>query len=230
MIEGVQALIFDVDGTLSETEEAHRLSFNAAFAEAGLDWIWPRDLYRELLKVTGGKERITHFMQTRGLEPAPAFVAGLHARKTEIYIERVAAGEVALRQGIEAVILEARRREVPLAIATTTSRPNVDALIAGTLGEAAVAWFDPMVCGDMVAAKKPAPDVYLAVLAGLGVPVERCLALEDSGNGVRSARAAGLRVLAIPSLYSAADDFSEATEVVADPAEIMRVLAWGESP
>jgi HAD superfamily hydrolase (TIGR01509 family) len=228
MIEGVGALIFDVDGTLSETEEAHRLSFNTAFAEAGLDWVWPRDLYRELLKVTGGKERITHYMRMLGLNPAPAFVAGLHARKTEIYIERVAAGEVALRQGIEALILEARRRGLPLAIATTTSRPNVDALIAGTLGDDALAWFHPMACGDMVAAKKPAPDVYLAALAGIGVPADRCLALEDSWNGVRSARSAGLRVLAIPSLYSAGDDFSEATEVAPDAASIMGVLGWVE--
>ena len=114
-----------------------------------------------------------------------------------------------------------------LAIATTTSRPNVDALIAGTLGAEAIAWFDPMVCGDMVAAKKPAPDVYIAALAGLGLAPEHCIALEDSWNGVRSARAAGLPVIVTPSVYTEGDDFSEATAVVTDATAIPGVLGWG---
>ncbi len=227
MIGPISALVFDVDGTLAETEEAHRLSFNAAFAEAGLDWSWSSELYTELLKVTGGKERIAHFR--RG-DADPALIRRLHERKTQLYASRVAAGEVALRPGIAALIAEARRREVPLAIATTTSLANIEALLAATLGPGAMAWFHPIVCGDMVAAKKPAPDVYQAVLAGLGTPAAGAVAIEDSANGVGSARAAGLAVIATPSLYSAADDFSDATVVLSDTSQIAGALGWVSRP
>jgi HAD superfamily hydrolase (TIGR01509 family) len=233
MFEPLEALIFDVDGTLAETEEAHRESFNAAFAEAGLPWAWSRDDYRELLKVTGGKERIAHFM---ALPPADdtlafpmaerdAFIRRLHARKTELYTASVASGSVALRPGIEALMDEARRRGLKIAIATTTSRPNVDALLEAALGEGAAARFAAIACGDMVKAKKPAPDVYELALEGLALPASRAVAIEDSWNGVRSARAAGLKVIGIPSLYSAGDDFSEAT-LVTRPEAIAAALGW----
>lgn len=228
MIAPVEALIFDVDGTLAETEEAHRLSFNAAFAEAGLAWSWTQDDYRELLKVTGGKERIAHFMDLSGIAPSEeraAAVRALHARKTEFYTAEVASGAVAFRPGIEALMHAARSRGVAMAIATTTSRPNVDALLAATLGPGAAEGFAAIACGDMVAAKKPAPDVYALALAGLGLAPDRALAIEDSWNGVRSARAAGLAVIAVPSLYSAGDDFSEAT-LVTQPDQIAAALGW----
>jgi HAD superfamily hydrolase (TIGR01509 family) len=221
----IDALIFDVDGTLAETEEAHRISFNEAFADAGLPWRWTQDDYRDLLKVTGGKERIAHFMAISG-SPAPAeLIPALHARKTELYTARVAGGAVGFRPGIEALMAEARRRGVALAIATTTSRPNVDALIAAVLGAGALDDFKAIACGDMVRAKKPAPDVYNLALEQLGVAPARAVAIEDSCNGVRSARAAGLAVVATPSLYSACDDFSEAT-VVTTPDAIAAALGW----
>ena len=225
MFEDLRAIIFDVDGTLAETEEAHRLSFNAAFAEAGLAWSWTRDDYRELLKVTGGKERIAHFMAREGLPADEAGVRRLHARKTDLYTARVAAGEVALRPGIAALIGEARRRGVALAISTTTSLPNIEALLAANLGENALAGFAAIACGDMVAAKKPAPDVYRLALAGLGLPAAQAVAIEDSWNGIRSARGAGLEVIATPSLYSAGEDFSEAA-LVTTPDQIAAALGW----
>jgi HAD superfamily hydrolase (TIGR01509 family) len=228
MFEGLQALIFDVDGTLAETEEAHRESFNEAFAEAGLPWFWSRDDYRALLKVTGGKERIAHFIATLPSPPAITgedFIPRLHARKTELYTAKVASGAVAFRPGIEALIDEAPRRGLKLAIATTTSRPNVDALLEAVLGPGAASRFAAIACGDMVKAKKPAPDVYDLALAELGVPPAHAVAIEDSWNGIRSARAAGLPVIATPSLYSAADDFSEAT-LVTEPEAIAAVLGW----
>jgi HAD superfamily hydrolase (TIGR01509 family) len=224
------ALIFDVDGTLAETEEAHRLSFNAAFAEARLDWIWDRELYRDLLKVAGGKERICNYIG--GLDAPPPgdwgeLVKDLHARKTELYTELVASGETPLRPGIADLLGEARRRGVALAIATTTTRANVDALLLRQLGPDAAGWFNAMVCGDEVAAKKPAPDVYLAAVTALGVAASRAIAIEDSANGVLSARRAGLAVIAAPSLYSAGDDFSTASERVGDTAMIRSILGWG---
>ncbi len=233
MFDAVDALIFDVDGTLAETEEAHRESFNAAFTEAGLPWSWSRDDYRDLLKVTGGKERIAHFMTdwpAAGTVAVPpeerdAFIRRLHGRKTQIYTAQVAARAVALRPGIEALMDEALRRGVKIAIATTTSRPNVDALLEAALGAGAADRFAAIACGDMVKAKKPAPDVYELALAGLDLPADRAVAIEDSWNGVRSARAAGLRVIAVPSLYSADDDFSEAT-LVTRPETIAAALGW----
>ncbi len=232
MIDQLDALIFDVDGTLAETEEAHRLAFNEAFAEAGLDWDWTPDLYRELLKVTGGKERIAWFLAyppgnlLEGLDAdIDLFIRRLHGRKTELYASRVAAGAVALRPGIEPLIREARRRRIQLAIATTTSRPNVEALIGAALGREILGWFDAVACGDMAALKKPAPDVYDLALAALGVPAARAVAIEDSWNGVRAAKAAGLTVIATPSLYSANDDFTEA-DLVCEPHQIALRLGW----
>ena len=232
VIDQLDALIFDVDGTLAETEEAHRLAFNKAFAEAGLDWDWTPDLYRKLLKVTGGKERIAWFMASRTEDPLAGreadidlLIRRLHARKTELYATRVAAGAVTLRPGIEPLIREARRRDVRLAIATTTSWPNVEALIGAALGREVLGWFDAVACGDMAALKKPAPDVYDLALAALGIPAARAVAIEDSWNGVRAAKAAGLAVIATPSLYSANDDFTEA-DVVCEPHQIAGQLGW----
>jgi HAD superfamily hydrolase (TIGR01509 family) len=216
-----EALIFDVDGTLAETEEAHRLAFNAAFAEAGLDWVWGPEIYRDLLKVTGGKERMSHFHPAA----SAALIANVHARKTMLYAARVAAGDVPLRPGIKALITEARRRGVRLAIATTTSRPNIDALIGATLGSAAITWFKSIACGDDVPVKKPAPDVYTLALDGLDLPASRAVAIEDSWNGVQSAKSAGLRVIATPSVYSAADDFADA-DIVCEPEAIAARLGW----
>jgi HAD superfamily hydrolase (TIGR01509 family) len=230
MIEQLDALIFDVDGTLAETEEAHRLSFNDAFAEAGLAWVWSQALYGDLLKVTGGKERIRYFLDREAVllpgDPEP-LIGRLHVRKTEIYTRRVTAGEVAFRPGMTELIHEARRRGVPLGIATTTSRPNVEALVTACLGEQAMDWFAAVICGDMVPRKKPAPDVYLAALETLGVPASHAVAVEDSENGIRSARGAGLAVIVTPSRYCAADDFSDATWLIADSADIASVLRWG---
>lgn len=209
----LEALIFDVDGTLAETEEVHRQAFNATFAAFGLAWHWDRALYAVLLKVTGGKERILHYVagwQPPGGAAAAGQVAALHAAKTARYVALVEDGRIALRPGVGRLLAEARAAGLKLAIATTTSRPNVDSLIRATLGAEASALFDAVAAGDMVAAKKPAPDIYRLALAQLGSPATGCIAFKDSANGVRSAAAAGLAVVATPGLYSAHDDLSGA--------------------
>lgn len=214
------ALIFDVDGTLAETEDAHREAFNATFAEAGLQWVWDVPLYRRLLDVTGGKERIRHYAETSGLEPlAPATVAALHAAKTERYVATVAAGGIPLRPGIARLIAEARAAGIPLAIATTTSLPNVESLLEASLGPGSPAWFAAIGAGDMVAAKKPAPDVYDLVLSRLGLDPAHCVAFEDSVNGLRSARAAGLPTLITVSRYTTGQTFPDALAVLDDLGE-----------
>jgi HAD superfamily hydrolase (TIGR01509 family) len=213
------ALIFDVDGTLAETEELHRQAFNEAFSAHGLDWRWPQALYGELLSVTGGKERILHYARAHRPgepPPSPEQVAAIHAHKTRAYTAGVEAGAVTLRPGVARLIAEARRAGFRLAIATTTSRPNIEALLRRALPEVR---FEAVVAGDEVPSKKPAPDVYEAVLREFGCGPACCAAVEDSANGVRSAYAAGIPVIATPGVYTAGDDFAGAFSVVSDLGE-----------
>jgi len=212
----IEALIFDVDGTLAETEEAHRQSFNAAFAEFGLGWVWDEALYRSLLRVTGGKERIRHFVATTGALQGGADIGGaelavaLHQKKTAIYVEMVRQGAVGLRPGIGEFLDAAARAGLDLAIATTTSLPNVETLLTAALGSRWRQMFVAIAAGDMAPNKKPAPDIYHLALALLGRHAGNCLAIEDSRNGVQSALAAGLKVVAVRSVYTNGDDLSGA--------------------
>ena len=207
----LRALIWDVDGTLAETEEeGHRQAFNQVFAEQGLPWHWDEARYGELLAITGGKERLLHAW--RQTDPAAAAapgaaqrVAHLHARKTAIYLERVDAGAVVLRPGVHRLLSQARQQGLLLAIATTTTPANVQGLLSATLGPASLSWFNCIAAGAEVARKKPAPDVYQRVLQQLGLPADDCLAIEDSAVGAESACAAGLAVLVTRSRYSRAD-------------------------
>lgn len=214
----VAALIFDVDGTLAETEEAHRQAFNRAFAAAGLDWRWDVPLYRELLKVTGGKERIWAFLDRTAPTPGmtDADIAVLHRRKTKVYGDMIASGGVLLRPGVRDLIEFAKAQGIKVAVATTTNLPNVDALCVACWGEPADGVFDAVAAGDEAPRKKPAPDIYNIALARLGLEPKDCVAFEDSRNGLLSAKSAGLRVVVTPSQYSAGEDFAEADALLAD--------------
>lgn len=211
------ALIFDVDGTLAETEEIHRRAFNETFAYFKLGWDWPPPLYRRLLRVTGGKERIRAFANSRRNAGRPLSedeIAELHRFKTMRFGQLIVGGTCPLRPGIAAAITGAVRRRQRLAIATTTSRPNVEALLLATLGGDGAALFDAVVAGDEVPRKKPAPDVYVKTLDLLGLPGADCLAIEDSRNGLLAASAAGIPVLITRSFYFRDDDFDGALAVV----------------
>ncbi|SFJ22676.1 HAD family hydrolase [Celeribacter neptunius] len=211
----LKALIFDVDGTLAETEEVHRQAFNETFAEAGLDWSWSRDDYAWLLKTTGGKERMKAYRAHLGLSrPSDAEIAALHKVKTARYAEIIARGEIALRPGVAELIAAARAKGLKLAVATTTNRPNVDALAQACWGRHAEEVFDVIAAGDEVDRKKPAPDVFTLALMRLSLPAHECLAFEDSRNGVFSAQAAGLRVVVTPSAYTGCEDFSMAEKIM----------------
>ncbi len=217
----LEAIIFDVDGTLAETEETHRAAFNQAFEEFGLPWLWTRDLYGELLRVTGGKERLAHFIVTCSSAPtaggnAATMIPDLHRRKTEIYSELISSGRVELRPGVSELIEAARTDGIRLAIATTTSRANVEALLRATLGSEAIALFASIAAGDDVPRKKPAPDIFQLAMSELQLPPRACIAIEDSRNGLRAAEAAGLAVLVTPSLYTAVEDFTGAACLAAD--------------
>lgn len=219
------ALIFDVDGTLADTEEAHRIAFNETFAGFGLDWHWSRDLYGDLLKTTGGKERMREFAVHLGLDPGGIPVTEIHVAKTARYGELIREGAAPLRPGIADLLADAADKGVRLAVATTTNLPNVEALIQASLGLAASDLFEVIAAGDMVAAKKPAPDVYLLALKRLGLQAAECLAFEDSSNGLKSAQAAGLACLVCANWYTRADDFSGADAIVASHQAVASIAA-----
>jgi HAD superfamily hydrolase (TIGR01509 family) len=218
----LEALIFDVDGTLAENEEWHRRAFNETFQAFGLDWNWDAELYRQLLKVTGGKERIRHFIETasppRGAEVLDKLSA-FHAAKTARYADYVVSGAIKARPGIKRLVMEAHQNSLRLGIATTTTLSNVEALIKSIFGADARHLFAVIAAGDIVPRKKPAPDIYLYACERLGVSPSACIAIEDSANGLQAAHDAGIAVLAAPSFYLSDDDFSKAISVVSDLGE-----------
>jgi HAD superfamily hydrolase (TIGR01509 family) len=218
----LQALIFDVDGTLAETEEMHRSAFNQAFASFGLRWNWDPPLYKDLLRVAGGKERILHYLMRRRPQDVAARereIPQIYALKTRLYSAMVREGTLGLRPGIQRLIEEARSAGIRLAIATTSYPANVDALLQRAFAPSGESLFGVIVAGDEVVAKKPAPDVFDVALRRLGLRPSACVAFEDSANGVRSARHAGLPVVATPSAYTSDDDFTGAASVISTLGE-----------
>lgn len=221
----LQALLFDVDGTLADTErDGHRAAFNAAFREYGLDWDWDVALYGKLLAVTGGKERMKYYVEhfrTDYVPPADFadLVAELHRAKTRHYTEMLGLGEIPMRPGVKRLLHEARAAGLRLAIATTTTPENVTALLRHSLAEDASDWFEVIAAGDIVPAKKPAPDIYVWALQQMKLPAAACFAFEDSENGLRASLGAGLKTLVTTNAYTHDHDFSGAAAVLSDMGE-----------
>ncbi|HID00097.1 MAG TPA: HAD family hydrolase [Piscirickettsiaceae bacterium] len=217
----LKALLFDVDGTLADTEkDGHRVAFNLAFKQAGLDWYWDEALYGQLLTVTGGKERIKYYLDQFNrdfVKPAhfDEFVKDLHAAKTRFYTQLLGEGKIPLRPGVARLLNEARTHGYRLAIATTTTPENVTALLQSTLGPASIDWFELIAAGDIVPAKKPAPDIYVWAMEKMALTPAECIAFEDSENGIRSAKEAGLATIITINDYTRDHDFSNA-ELVLD--------------
>ncbi|KQP52659.1 HAD-IA family hydrolase [Methylobacterium sp. Leaf108] len=218
----LKALIFDVDGTLAETEDLHRQAFNLAFSQMGLDWAWSPRTYADLLAVMGGKERLAHYIATERGDEAERLAplqGEIHARKTRLYGDLVEAGRLALRPGIARLVAEAKAGGVRLGVATTTTRPNVDRLLAVNFRDGGMGVFDAIASGDEAARKKPAPDVFLLALERLGVAASEAIAFEDSAAGIRSARDAGLPVIATRSRYTESHRLEGAFSAVSDLGE-----------
>jgi HAD superfamily hydrolase (TIGR01509 family) len=221
----LEAVIFDVDGTLADTErDGHRIAFNAAFRKYGLGWNWDEAFYGELLEIGGGKERIrahiershAEFLRRRDLD---GWIARLHAEKTRHFTALLQQQGIPLRTGVARLLRELRQSGVRLAIATTSAPQAVTALLETSLGAGSAGWFEVIGAGDAVAAKKPAPDIYRWVLERLGLPPASCLAVEDSANGLKAALGAGLRTLVTVNGYTARDDFTGAVAVLSDLGE-----------
>ncbi len=230
----LHALLFDVDGTLADTErDGHRPAFNQAFADAGLDWHWDAALYGKLLAVTGGKERMKHYIDHyrpdyRKPDHFDELVTELHKAKTRIYSALAARGGIPMRPGVKRLLVEARAAGLRLAIATTTTPENVTVLLEHSLGPGTQDWFEVIAAGDIVPAKKPAPDIYHYALEKMGLAATDCLAFEDSENGLCASLGAGLKTLVTMNDYTLDHDFSGAAVVLSDlgnPGEPNRLLA-----
>ncbi len=215
----LKALIFDVDGTIADTEgEGHLVAFNKAFKEVGLDWFWSASLYKELLTVTGGVDRIKYYLQhykpSFNKEPTDEFVNDIHKLKTKYFIDIVKQGVIKLRYGIKRLLLEAKNEGLILAIATTTTLNNVYALLNNSLGNDSIAYFSIIVAGDMVKYKKPASDAYNLVLTELNLSASECFAFEDSENGIIAAKKAGINTIITTNTWTNNHNFDSALLVL----------------
>ena len=214
-----KALIFDCDGVIAETEaDGHRVAFNKVFAEEGLGVEWDIDTYGEKLKIAGGKERMKTIIYaadfTKDVDDNEEYIKKLHKRKTDIYMEMIERGELPGREGVKRLVEEAHAHGIKLAIGSTSNERGVNLLAKTILGEEAYGYFDVILAGDVVKMKKPDPEIYLLAAEKLSVKPEDCCVVEDTGNGVQAAKAAGMKCLVTKSEYSKDEEFPEADLVV----------------
>jgi beta-phosphoglucomutase-like phosphatase (HAD superfamily) len=231
----LQALIFDVDGTLADTESAHMAAFNHAFAEMGMDWVWTQEMYLNLLDVSGGKERILHYwkqvnpdIKALNAQDLQDRIDRIHALKTAAYENAVNNGAVSLRPGVLKLMDEALSAGLQLSIATTTSPVNIAALLRHAIGADWRLNFTAIGDASTAPIKKPHPQVYLQMLTALQLPAAQCLAFEDSNNGLRAATAAGLATIITPNPFTLHHDFTGALRVVPDLSQVnlARLRQW----
>jgi HAD superfamily hydrolase (TIGR01509 family) len=220
MAAGMQALIFDCDGVLVDTErDGHRVAFNKAFADLGLDANWSIDRYGELLKIAGGKERMTrHFDETRWPVEESArgdLIKKLHERKTAIFMELLDGGGMVLRPGVARLVDEAIAAGIPIAVCSTSAERAVNAVVSGKLGAERAKKIE-VFAGDIVKRKKPDPEIYNLAAKVLAVEPSKCVVIEDSQNGLEAAKAAGMNCIVTISSYTGGEDFRLADRVVAD--------------
>jgi HAD superfamily hydrolase (TIGR01509 family) len=226
----MKALIFDCDGVLVDTErDGHRVAFNRAFAAAGIDAEWDVDLYGELLTIAGGKERMTHYFNEAGWpggHTAATLIPELHKKKTAIFTELVASGDLPLRPGVARIVDEAHAAGIRLGVCTTSDPKAIDGVL-NLLGAKRKAWFEIVLAGDVVSKKKPNPEIYNLAKTKLGLDARDCVVIEDSRNGLLAAAGAGMTCLITTSAYTIEEEFPEAARVVpelGDPPSVLIAL------
>lgn len=219
-----RGLIFDCDGVLADTElHGHLVAFNQMWKQVGVRWQWSPEQYAEKLKIGGGKERMASlflepafqqiFVVPESEEDREAVIARWHKEKTAIYQQIIASGAIPPRSGVKRIAEAALANGWKLAVASTSAKPSVDAVLNHAVGESTAKRFT-VLAGDVVAAKKPAPDIYVLASKTLGILPGNCVAIEDSRNGLLSANRAGIQVLVTTSWFTTSEDFSEARLVV----------------
>ncbi len=219
----LKAILWDQDGVIIDTEkDGHRVAFNKMFKEFGYDFEWGVDTYGELLKVSGGKERMRHYFTEKGIvlkgdkEKDDELLLEHHLKKTGIFVEMIESGILPLRAGVKRLMQEAMQAGLRLGVCTTSNERSANAIAQGMLGDID---FEFVLAGDVVKKKKPNPDIYLLALEKSGLSPDECIVVEDSRNGILSAKAAGLRALATTNIYTENEDLSDASIIVTSLGE-----------
>ena len=233
MVNKLKALIFDCDGVLAETErDGHRAAFNRTFAAQGYDFTWDEALYKELVKIGGGKERMKHFFDRTswpaGTSDKDALVQELHKLKTDYYTRIIESGELPLRPGVARLVDEAIAAGIKLAVCSTSNEKAVHTVVERLLGPERKAKFDVILAGDVVSKKKPDPEIYTLVLDRLHLKPTECVVVEDNRNGLLAAKRAGMHCLVTTNGYTEGEDFREADLIVSelgDPPHVQVDLA-----
>ena len=236
----LNAVLFDVGGTIAESEEIHRVSFNEAFKEFGLNWYWDEAIYRELVFIGGGKERIKHYITRAWPEMLKQknltkYIESVHKIKGQIYEEFLNDSQLKARPGIIRLLKELKNEKIRLAIVSDTTEENLINLFKKGLGINPIEWFEILAHGGCTIQKKPSPDIYLWTLERLKLPPESCLAIEDAPRGVDSAIDAGLKVLVTPSIYTLEEKFEKSSLLLShlgepeEPFNVIKGDAFGHS-
>ena len=214
----IKAFFFDQDGVIIDTEkDGHRVAFNKTFFHFGFDFQWSVDEYHKLLQVGGGKERMRHYLYTKGFgrpvapDEEDVLIKEMHRFKTDKFIELIENSEMPLRPGIKRIMEEVKSLGLVLAICTTSNQRAAQAVSKNMLSDIK---FDFILAGDMVSKKKPDPEIYNLALAKTGFTHDECIVIEDSRNGVTAAKAAGMHVVATTNFYTQNEDLSAADIVV----------------
>ncbi len=234
----LEAVIFDQDGVIADTErDGHRVAFNRAFKEFNLNIEWGVKTYGELLEVGGGKERMRHYLIREGLdkniEDVDTLIKEVHKRKTEIFMEIIGEGQMGLRPGVARLVRECHDANLKLAVCSTANERAVNTLLRTLFGEKGYGWFDVILAGDIVRAKKPDPEIYNLAKEKLAVSPINCVVIEDNRNGLLAAKGAGMRCIITVNSYTQSEDFTGADLVITSLGDVGRdkteILAGGKN-